>query len=79
MSAKPLKTKVIFKMDNLTINLSIVEAKEMARILEKATAIQATEKTDLKKESDLLGVKRYRTENALHWDLNSVQDDEDLC
>jgi len=66
-------------MDNLTINLSIVEAKEIARILEKATAIQATEKTDLKKESDLLGVKRYRTINAIHQDVDPVQDDEDLC
>ena len=73
------KTKVFLKIDFLTIEFSVIEAKEIARILEKATAIIQTEKTDLKKESDLLGVKRYRTENALHWDLNSVQDDEDLC
>ena len=58
MSAKPLKTKVILKMDNLTIDLSIVEAKEMARILGKATAIIQTERTD-QKESDLLGKKRF--------------------
>ena len=52
-------------MDNLTIDLSIVEAKEIARILGKATAIIQTEKTD-QKESDLLGKKRFESVQAFH-------------
>ena len=52
-------------MDNLTIDLSIVEAKEIARILEKATAIIQTEKTD-QKEFYLLGKKRFRSVQAYH-------------
>jgi hypothetical protein len=65
ISVKPKKTKVVLKMDNLTIDLSIVEAKELARILEKATAIIQTEKTD-QKESDLLGKKRFESVQAFH-------------
>ena len=52
-------------MDNLTIDLSIVEAKEIARILEKATAIIQTERTD-QKECNLLGKKRFQSVQAFH-------------
>jgi len=53
-------------MDNITIELSIVEAKELSRILEKSTAVIQTEKADLKKESNVLGSKRFETVQALH-------------
>ena len=63
-SVKPMKTKIILKMDNITIDLSLNESKELSRILEKANAVIQTEKTDLK-ESDLLGQQRFKTVQAL--------------
>lgn len=64
-SVKPMKTKIILKMDNITIDLSLNESKELSRILEKANAVIQTEKTDLK-ESDLLGQQRFKTVQALY-------------
>jgi hypothetical protein len=64
-SVKPMKTKIILKMDNITIDLSLNESKELLRILEKANAVIQTEKTDLK-ESDLLGQQRFKTVQALY-------------
>lgn len=67
-SVETLKTKVIFKMDNVTIQFTQREAREVARQITKAVSAQDTHKGSEKNHAGntTLGVQRYKTELALH-------------
>ena len=67
-SVETLKTKVIFKMDNVTIQFTQVEAREVARQITKAVSAQDTHKGAEKYStlSDTLGKKRFKSVGAYH-------------
>ena len=67
-SVEKLKTKVIFKMDNVTIQFTQREAREVARQITKAVSAQDTHKGAEKysTQSDTLGKKRFKTVRAYH-------------
>lgn len=67
-SVETLKTKVIFTMDNITVQFTHVEAKEVVRQLTKAVSAQDTHKGSEKnhKSSDTLGKKRFKSVGAYH-------------
>ena len=67
-SVETLKTKVIFKMDNVTVQFTHVEAKEVVRQLTKAVSAQDTHKGSEKNHagSNTLGKKRFKSVGAYH-------------
>ena len=68
ISISPQKTKLTLKIDFITLDLTMNEAKEVSKILDKALAIIQTENTD-HKQNNLLGNLRYKTELALHSEI----------
>ena len=68
ISVETLKTKVIFKMDNVTIQFTQVEARWIGKELTKAVSAQDTHKGSEKNHAGntTLGKQRYKNEYALH-------------